>query len=72
MNKFFCWLTGGHKYEDKNLESAYSPYTGQQLIVNRCAKCGYKHVAVIDLHALIEREVEEFKKRRRKDGADNG
>lgn len=78
MNKFFCWLTGGHKYEDKNLESSYLLFTRQYLMVNRCVKCGKIYTATIDADAIIKRDLEEYAKRHRlpityvrKDGADN-
>ena len=78
MNKFFCWLTGGHRYEDKNLESAYCPFTRQSLMVNRCVKCGEIYTATINTDAIIKRDLEEYAKRHglpktyvRKDGAYN-
>ena len=62
MNKVFCWITGGHRYADMNLESAYNPYTGQSLLVNRCVKCGKKIIATIDTKKIIERDMERFNK----------
>ena len=38
MNRLFCFLTGGHKYENKNIETET---VGDDYIVkNACIKCG--------------------------------
>lgn len=74
MRKFFCWLTGGHRYDDGRLTCGYDSFIGAY-VRNRCAKCGKEYIATIDLHALIGRELAEYGNRYRldvrKDGADN-
>ena len=75
MNKVLCWLTGGHRYADMNLESSYNPYTGQSILANRCVKCGKEITVTINVDEIIKRDMEEFEKRRilcvLKDGEDN-
>jgi hypothetical protein len=62
MNRLFCWLTGGHGYADKNLETQYNPFTHQSLMVNRCVKCGKIYTATIDTGEIIKRDLERFHK----------
>ena len=75
MNRLFCWLTGGHRYDDKNLKTYYNPNTRKSFMWNYCTKCGIAYLSKIDTGEIVKRDMEEFKKRRRlyvrKDGADN-
>ena len=72
---FVCWLTGGHKYADKNLRTIYAPDTRESLLWNYCVKCGTAYLFTINTDEIVKRDIDEFKKRRRlcvrKDGADN-
>ena len=63
MKRFFCWLTGGHKYNDKNQESAYLPKERKTLIANHCIKCGEKYFYLLDTDRLIQEEMERMKNR---------
>lgn len=40
MNKLLCFLTGGHKYADKNIVSYQHPHPGYVTLHNECIKCG--------------------------------
>ena len=75
MKRLFCWLTGGHKYNDANLTCAYDSFIGA-FVRNRCVKCGKEYIGLIDLKAILEKDMEEYAERHsldvRKDGADNG
>ncbi len=75
LRKFLCWLTGGHEYADKNLETLYCPYSGESLMHNYCVKCGMAYLFTINTDEIVRRDIEEFKRRHRlyvrKDGADN-
>ena len=75
MREFLCWLTGGHRYADKNLKTLYHTDTRKTLLWNYCVKCGIAYIFTINTDELVKRDIEEFKKRRRlyvrKDGADN-
>ena len=64
MKRLWCWLTGGHRYSDANLESLYNPYTEQTVLSNRCVKCGKGIAITVDTHTLVKREMDEFAKRR--------
>lgn len=66
MNKFFCWLTGGHKYADKNLLVCRdkSINLNQYSFSNRCVKCGKRYIFNLDLDRLIKAEMEEYERRK--------
>lgn len=38
MNKFICWITGGHRYLDKNITLEHDG--GYCIFKNKCLKCG--------------------------------
>ena len=41
MNRLFCFLSGGHRYNDKNLEAQT---VGEDCVItNVCIKCGKKY-----------------------------
>ena len=40
MNKLICLLTGGHRYEDKNLVSYQNLNPDYVTLENKCVKCG--------------------------------
>ena len=75
LRRFLCWLTGGHKYADKNLETLYCPETRESLMWNYCVKCGTAYLFTINTDEIVKRDMEERKKRYeawlRKGGADN-
>ena len=43
MNKFFCKLSGGHRYADANTIVKYDPISRNIFIANHCIKCGAKY-----------------------------
>lgn len=63
MKRFFCWLTGGHKYEDKNLKSTYFRGKGITHFTNRCIKCGKNYHFLIDTDRIMQKDLELFKQR---------
>lgn len=40
MNKLFCFLTGGHKYKDKDLIVTDICIERKFVFENKCIKCG--------------------------------
>lgn len=41
MNRFFCWLTGGHKYDCKDIKTEMLPDDHRWVILSaKCSKCG--------------------------------
>ena len=40
MNKVFCWLTGGHRYDDSRSMATYDYTLDRISVKNRCVKCG--------------------------------
>ena len=56
MNKILCKITGGHKYEDKNLTvKEHERHPGIYGYSNYCIKCGEKYTHYIsykDLYRL--------------------
>lgn len=78
LRLFLCWITGGHKYADKNLKTYYNPNTRQSSMWNYCVKCGTAYLFKINTDEIVKRDIEEYEKRREKyrkwlvkDGADN-
>lgn len=47
LRKIWCWLTGGHRYEDRNLESYHFPNDGVTCFRNVCVKCGHAYTCEI-------------------------
>lgn len=62
MNRLFCWLTGGHKYDDSNLETAYIPQRDVYLLSNHCIKCGKRYVHMMETDRLFQEEMERVDK----------
>lgn len=50
--QFRCWITGGHKYEDGNLEVHPFPKVGVTCFSNVCVKCGKSYVFEVSNEAL--------------------
>ena len=40
MNRFFCLLTGGHRYADINMIVIHDPIFRTYKVKNYCVKCG--------------------------------
>lgn len=40
MNKFLCFLTGGHRYRDANMTTSQGSRFGWVRLTNHCVKCG--------------------------------
>lgn len=70
MNKFFCRLTGGHKYSTVTLVSYYCPLDDTFYFGNSCEKCGEFNkwdVPAVCIEDELNRAAEKRKRR-----ADNG
>ena len=40
MNRFFCWLSGGHRYQDSHIMIHTDHETDEAVFQNICVKCG--------------------------------
>ena len=52
LKQFWCWLTGGHKYADINLESVHVQEHCVTCFRNTCLKCGERSVWAVNDEAL--------------------
>lgn len=51
MNRILCFLTGGHKYRDENLQSRLE---GDSWIANnRCIKCGKPYEVQLPVSKIL-------------------
>lgn len=58
MNKFMCFLTGGHKYSDANMKTETSPDDNNIVVLtNPCVKCGGLSVVYMKVGKFIEKEL---------------
>lgn len=65
MNRFFCFLTGGHRYADVNIRTQTMPDDWRIVeITNPCIKCGDISVFYMNVEAQI-RSVGHREKERR-------
>lgn len=64
MNRFLCWLTGGHIYHDATLMVRRNPMNRKTVFQNHCLKCGKEYKFEADIDPIIEREIEYEKNRR--------
>lgn len=70
MNKFFCRITGGHKYSAVMLVSYYCPFDDTFYFGNSCEKCGEFNTWDVPA-ACMEDELERaIRKRRGENAAD--
>lgn len=47
MNRLCCFLTGGHRYSDLNLQ-VYDSLSHKVVFINTCDKCGKKYEVELD------------------------
>lgn len=50
--RFWCWITGGHKYANENLETYPFPELGKTCFRNVCVKCGKSYVCEVSNEAI--------------------
>lgn len=62
MNRLMCFLTGGHKYSDKNIKTQTMPDDFNIVeITNPCVKCGTLLVFHMNVKKQIEKDIAELK-----------
>ena len=62
MNSFMCFLTGGHKYFDKNIKTQIMPDDFNIVeLTNPCVKCGTLSVFHMKVEKQIEKDIAELK-----------
>ena len=58
MNKFICFLTGGHRYADKNIKAETIPDDTKHIILsNECVKCGAVSAFIMNVDAQIKHDI---------------
>jgi hypothetical protein len=55
VNRFFCWLTGGHRYAHSNQIAENSPDSNDVWISNHCIKCGARYFVRLDTDRIIQK-----------------
>ena len=55
MNRFFCWLTGGHRYSDQNIKFSSDYKTNEFIFRNYCVKCRKPDVIRISKDVIFRR-----------------
>lgn len=62
MNRLMCFLTGGHKYSDKNIKTQTMPDDFNIVeLTNLCVKCGTLSVFHMNVKKQIEKDIAELK-----------
>ncbi len=62
MQRLLCFLTGGHRYADKNIKSELIPDDTKHIILsNECVKCGTRTEFIMDVDAQIKHDMAIFK-----------
>ena len=62
MNRFMCFLTGGHKYSDANIRTQTMPDDFNIIeITNPCIKCGALSVFYMNVQKQIEKDIAKMK-----------
>lgn len=62
MNRLMCFLTGGHKYYDKNIKTQIMPDDCNIVeLTNPCVKCGTLSVFHMNVKKQIEEDIAELK-----------
>lgn len=58
MNRLMCFLTGGHRYADKNIKTELIPDDTRRIILsNECIKCGCVTAFLMDVDAQIKHDM---------------
>ena len=56
IRRIWCWITGGHRYADINLESCSFPEQDTTYFRNFCVKCGKSDTWAVSTKALYDVE----------------
>lgn len=68
MNRLLCFVTGGHRYADKNLISCPSNHKlFHTTLHNECVKCGKPIEFEMNVGAIVRAEMDRLRKEK-----DNG
>ena len=66
MNRLLCFITGGHRYEDKNIISYQHPHPDYVTLNNKCIKCGKEIDFDFCVGAYLRAEIAKLKEERQK------
>ena len=61
MNKLLCFLTGGHRYADKNIIVYQHPHPDFVTLENKCVKCGKEVSFDFSVGKYLRVEIEKLK-----------
>lgn len=56
MNKYFCKITGGHKYNTNKVEKSENAHTGRIDIAWKCKKCGHSKIIGVYRFKTLEQQ----------------
>lgn len=60
MNRFLCFLTGGHKYRDSNMTAQTTPDDFNTVTLsNPCIKCGTLSIFQMNVGAVLSKDLAE-------------
>lgn len=57
LKKFWCWITGGHTYADRNLQCCRDEVKMMFRYRNRCCKCGMTDKWEIPMENILPKKV---------------
>lgn len=57
MNKLMCFLTGGHRYADKNIITYQHLNPDYVTIHNECVKCGKEIEFDMNVGAVLRKDI---------------
>ena len=63
FKKLWCFLTGGHRFADKNLVSCYEPRTRMHTFRTHCVKCGERYVLEVEHKDMLNFDAKEALRR---------
>ena len=58
LKRLRCFLTGGHKYAHKNIETHTHPYDSRWVLLSdKCIKCGKLYCVAVNVDCQIKHDL---------------
>ena len=57
MNRLLCFITGGHRYSDANVQSTKQHRDNTVVLKNYCIKCGKIVSVSVDIDKIIAEDM---------------